>query len=142
MQQSAEERTMESPHPTPTFVSVAPRFVVPDLERALSFYEQLGFRIDYNGPSIAILVRDGVELHFNHDPHLEPGRHHVCYITVTGSEALYQQYLQSLPAGAVRGPLSVTWYGMREFAVCDPFNTLFLFGEPVPAEDGDAKEQG
>ncbi len=27
----------------PTFRSVAPRFVVQDMERALAFYEQLGF---------------------------------------------------------------------------------------------------
>ena len=58
--------------PTPTFVSITPRFVVPDLERAFSFYRQLGFRAaDYG--SIAIIDRDGVEIQFNHDPDLEPG---------------------------------------------------------------------
>lgn len=130
---------MVSPHPTPTFLSVAPRFVVPDLGRALAFFEQLGFRTDYRDDGFAIVKRDGVELHFNHDPDLQPGRHSVCYITVTEGEALYQHYL---PIGVVQGHLTVTEYGMREFVVCDPFNNLLIFAEQIAAQDGDAQEQG
>ncbi len=63
---------MGSPHPAPTFRSIAPRYVVPDLERALAFYERLGFRTA-NYDVIAIIERDGVELQFNHDPDLAPG---------------------------------------------------------------------
>jgi catechol 2,3-dioxygenase-like lactoylglutathione lyase family enzyme len=129
---------MESPRPTPTFVSVVPRYVVPDLERAFAFYERLGFRTaDYG--SIAIIERDGVELQFNHDPDLAPGGHFVCYITVTGSEALYQQYL---PIGCVRSPLTVTDYGTQEFWVCDPFDNILIFSESLDAQDGDAQAQG
>jgi hypothetical protein len=118
---------------------VAPRIVVPDLGRALAFYEQLGFRTDYRDDNFAIIKRDGVELHFNHDPNLQPGRHSACYISVTGSEALYQHYL---PIGCVQGPPAVTEYGMREFVVCDPFNNLLIFAEPLAVDDGDAQEQG
>lgn len=63
---------MGSPHPSPTFRSITPRHVVPDLERAFAFYKRLGFRTaDYG--SIAIIERDGVALQFNHDPDLAPG---------------------------------------------------------------------
>ena len=128
-------------HPSPTFRSIVPRYVVPDLERAFAFYERLGFRTaDYG--SIAIIERDGVELQFNHDPDLEPGGHFVCYINVTESEALYQQYLQDLPIGCVRSPLTVTDYDTQEFWVCDPFNNILIFSEPLDAREGDAQEQG
>lgn len=133
---------MVSPHPTPTFLSVAPRFVVPDLGRAVAFYEQLGFHTDYRDDGFAIIKRDGVELHFNQDPDLPPGRHFVCYLNVTESATLYQHYLQHLPIGRVQGPLTVTGYGMQEFVVCDPFNNLLIFAEPIAARDGDAQEQG
>lgn len=128
---------MGSPHPAPTFRSIAPRYVVPDLERALAFYERLGFRTA-NYDVIAIIERDGVELQFNHDPDLAPGGHFVCSITVTESEALYQQYL---PIGCVRSPLTVTDYGTQEFWVCDPFNNILIFSEPLDAPDGDAHER-
>ncbi len=130
---------MGSPQPTPTFVSVAPRFVVPDLGRALAFYEQLGFRIDYRDDGFAIVKRDGVELHFNRDPDLAPGRHSVCYITVTNSAALYQHFL---PLRVVQGSLSVQSYGVQEFVVCDPFNNLLIFSEPIATQDGDAHTPG
>src|SRR5215469_17546507 len=100
---------MELPQSTPTFVSVAPRYVVSDLEQAFAFYQRLGFRTTDYG-SIAIIDRDGVELQFNHDPDMAPGGHFVCYITVIESGALYQQCLQDLPTGSVRSPLTVTDY--------------------------------
>jgi hypothetical protein len=130
---------MESPQPTPTFVSVAPRYVVSDLEQTFAFYQRLGFHtVDYG--SIAIIERNGVERQFNHDPDLAPRGHFVCYLTVTESEALYQQYLQDLPSGCVRSPLTVTDYGTQEFWVCDPFNNILIFSEPLDAQNGAAHQ--
>lgn len=131
---------LPQPQPTPTFRSITPRYVVPDLERAFAFYERLGFRTaDYG--SIAIIERDGVELQFNHDPDMAPGAHFVCYITVTESAALYQQYLHDLPAGSVRSPLTLTDYGTQEFWVCDPFDNILILSEPLDAQAGDTHEQ-
>src|SRR5262249_18225791 len=117
------------------------RFVVPDLDRALAFYEQLGFGTDYRDAGFAIITREGVALHFNCDPNLGPGKHFVCYITVTGSAALYHHYLQTLPGGRVRGKLTVTPYGTREFWICDPFDNILIFAEPVTAQEGGAHQQ-
>jgi hypothetical protein len=130
---------MVSSQLAPTFVSAAPRFVVPDVERALAFYERLGFHTA-NYESIAIIERDGVEIHINHDPDLPSrGSHTVCYVTVRGIEALYQQYRA---LGVIQGTLSITGYGMREFVVCDPFNNLLIIGEPIAVPEGDAHTQG
>ena len=57
----------------PTLDSVAPRFLVGDMEQALAFYGQLGFATPYHDEGFAILERDGIALQFNvSDPTQEP----------------------------------------------------------------------
>jgi hypothetical protein len=92
---------MSAPSGQPTFLSVAPRFVVHDLEQALTFYGRLGFRTTYHDEGFAIVARDGVDLHFNAFPDAAKGHRSVCWIAVTNSDALYQQYL---PTNAIRSP--------------------------------------
>lgn len=46
----------------PTLNSVAPRFLVGDMEQALTFYRQLGFAIPYHDEGFAILERDRIVL--------------------------------------------------------------------------------
>ena len=52
----------------PTFLSVAPRFVVQDMQRALDFYGQLGFATTYYDEAFAIVERDEVDVHLNYSP--------------------------------------------------------------------------
>src|SRR2546427_11953701 len=99
----------------PTFLGIAPRFVVRDLEQALSFYGQLGFQTTYHDEDFAIVERDGIDLHLNCYPD-SPSRHGVCWIGVTDSDALYQQYL---PTNAVCSPLTTQLWGFREFMIRD-----------------------
>jgi hypothetical protein len=92
----------------PTLDSVAPRFLVRDMEQALAFYAQLGFVTTYHDEGFAIIERDKIALQFNvSDPSQEPPQRgcKVCYIAVTDIEALYQQYL---PTGALRSPIQAT----------------------------------
>jgi hypothetical protein len=42
----------------PTLDSVAPRFLVGDMEQALAFYGQLGFLAPYHDEGFAIVKRD------------------------------------------------------------------------------------
>jgi hypothetical protein len=57
----------------PTLDSVAPRFLVGDMEQALAFYGQLGFVTPYHDEGFAILERDRIALQFNvSDPTQEP----------------------------------------------------------------------
>ncbi len=86
----------------PTFLAIAPRFAVHDLEQALAFYGQLGFQTTYQDEDFAIVEWDGVDLHLNHLPDAPKRNWSVCWIAVTKSDALYQQYL---PTNAVRSPL-------------------------------------
>ena len=121
----------------PTFLSIAPRFVVHDLSLALAFYGQLGFATTYQDEAFAIVTRDGIDLHFNASSEPPKGRS-VCWIGVTNIEALYQQYL---PTGAIQSPLEAKPWGMKEFFLCDPFRNLLLFAEGIPQEET-SPEQG
>jgi hypothetical protein len=122
----------------PTFLSVAPRFVVQDMEQALAFYGQLGFQTTYQDEGFAIIERDGIDLHLNSslDP---PKGHSVCWIDVTNIEALYQQYL---PTNAVQSPLEAKPWGLKEFFIKDPFRNLILFAERIPEEEASSEQGG
>src|SRR6266702_2729075 len=95
----------------PTLDSIAPRFVVQDMEQALAFYGQLGFATTYQDEGFAIVERDGIDLHLNpcEEP---PKRHSACWIGVTNIEALYQEYL---PTHAISSPLVAQAWGLKEF---------------------------
>lgn len=123
----------------PTLDSVAPRFLVGDMEQALAFYGQLGFAISYHDEGFAIVRRDGITLQFNvSDPTHEPPEEgcRVCYISVTNIEALYQQYM---PTGALRSPVQTTSWGTKGFWLCDPFRNILIFAENIPEEESDTQ---
>jgi catechol 2,3-dioxygenase-like lactoylglutathione lyase family enzyme len=112
--------------------SVAPRFLVGNMEQALAFYEQLGFAARYHDEGFAIVGRDRITLQFNvSDPTREPPQEgcRVCYVGVTNIEALYQQYV---PTGALRSPIQVTDWGTKSFWLCDPFRNILIFEESIP----------
>ncbi len=122
----------------PTFLSVAPRFVVHDMEQALAFYGQLGFQTTYHDEHFAIVERDRVDLHLNYyaDP---PKGHAVCWIAITNSEVLYQQYLTT---NAVQSVLEAKPWGLKEFFIRDPFGNLILFAERIPEADANSEQEG
>ena len=120
----------------PTLDSIAPRFLVADMEQALTFYGQLGFVSPYHDEGFAILERDRIALQFNvSDPTQEPPKEgcKVCYIVVTNIEALYQQYL---PTGAIRSTIQATTWGTKGFWLCDPFRNILIFEERVADLNG------
>ena len=123
----------------PTLDSVAPRFLVGDMEQALAFYAQLGFATPYHDEGFAIIERDGIALQFNvSDPTQEPPKGgSVCSIVVTNIETLYQQYV---PTGALQSPIQAQSWGMKEFFLCDPFRNLLLFAESIPEGESDTEQ--
>ncbi|HEY1348191.1 MAG TPA: VOC family protein [Ktedonobacteraceae bacterium] len=124
----------------PTLDSVAPRFLVGDMEQALAFYRQLGFAAPYHDEGFAILERDQVTLQFNvSDPTHQPSQEgcRVCYITVTNIEALYQQYLST---GTLRSPIQTTDWGTKGFWLTDPFDNILIFEENIPEEERAASQ--
>ncbi len=113
----------------PTFLGIAPRFVVRNLEQALAFYEQLGFQTTYRDEDFAIVERDKVSLHLNYFQDLPTGKHSVCWIASTDIDALYQQYR---PVEARQAPLQTQPWGFKEFTMNDPSGNLIIFAESIP----------
>jgi hypothetical protein len=120
---------------TPVLLSVAPRFLVQDMEQALAFYAQLGFAPTSRNGEFAKVQRDEISLHFA----VSEG-HSVCLIGAPNIEGLYQQYL---PTGTVRTPLplEVTPWGTKGFWLCDPFRNILIFEEDVPEDAVSSRQE-
>lgn len=122
---------MSSQNSISTFLNIAPRFIVNDLEQALAFYGQLGFQTTYLDEHFAVLERDRVDLHLNYYADVPEGRS-VCWIGVANIDVLYQEYL---PTNAVCSPLQAQPWGFKEFMIRDPFGNGILFAEHIPEEN-------
>ncbi len=124
--------SMQSPRESRVrFTGAVPVLPTTDLNRATSFYGQLGFQVLHQEAEYAIVTRDGVGLHLWLSPERSLAEQSSCRIQVTGLEALYEEYQTKgllTPDAAVRAK---PW-GTRELAVFDPDRVLITFVERVP----------
>ena len=121
--------------PEPRLTSLAPQFLVDDLEGAIAYYrDALGF--DFGEPYggfYAIGRRDGLELHLKEAPKNEAERRHRrenehldAYAGVDGIEAFYE-CCRANGARIVK-PLSERPWGTKDFYVEDPDGYVVAFG--------------
>ncbi|MBD0695122.1 bleomycin resistance protein [Streptomyces sp. CBMA123] len=110
-----------------------------DLDETHQFYDRLGFssRGRWDGPDgYLILVRGTVELHFRHDPDVDPlATAGSCYLQVRDADALRRDWaLTGIPSEPSTGsrltPVADTDYRMREFALVDRSGNLLRIGSP------------
>ena len=114
------------------FESIAPTYVVTDLERSIAYYcDVLGFEVLFiNGepPAYAVLKRDEAHLHMFM---LQEGRHQAghshCYVTISGVDTLYAEY-RSKGVKLVE-ELEKRPYGMKDFVIADLDGNHLGFGE-------------
>ncbi|MGW7584040.1 bleomycin resistance protein [Kitasatospora sp. NPDC054768] len=116
-----------------------------DLDETEEFYARLGFeprgRWDGEGGESGeggylILVRGTVELHFRHDPGVDPlSTAGGCYLQVRDADALHRDWARlGVPTDPATGsrltePVD-TAYRMREFALVDRSGNLLRIGSP------------
>lgn len=122
---------------SPSFLTVAPQFTVPDVVAAASYYcDVLGFenRGFFGDPPVfAMLGRGAVEFFFNQGPgaqsHVRPRAAvgYDAYIHVTGLDNLLDE-LRGRSASIIEGPVDRA-YGMRELIVEDCHGLRLAFGE-------------
>jgi catechol 2,3-dioxygenase-like lactoylglutathione lyase family enzyme len=119
----------------PRLTSLAPQFLVDDLERTIAYYHDvLGFAFGepWNG-FYAIGVRDGLELHFKQAPknvaereHRRLREHLDASAGVEGIEAFYAMCVAK--GASILKPLSSTAWGTMDFYIEDPDGYIICFG--------------
>lgn len=123
--------------------SLAPQFLVRDLDAALRFYRDiLGFETLFVFEGFyAAVGRDGISIHLKHTDDPDPARafkkereHLDVYLQVKEIDALYSEY-KGRGAPFLK-PLAATDWSTREFTVVDLDGYILYFGEPQSAKQG------
>lgn len=118
----------------PRLTSLAPQFLVDDLERSIAYYQKLGFSFrEPWGGFYAIGRLDGLELHLKEAPknpderrHRREHQHLDASAGVDGIEAFYEQCVAR--GATILRPLEVTPWGTKDFYVEDPDGYIVSFG--------------
>jgi hypothetical protein len=111
---------------------MTPRFIVKNFDKAIEHYSKIGFLVKYREDGFMILGRDAVEIQMNEDMDQVRGTS-ICYMMVSGIEAIYKEVSSKIPFDPCSGrnySLKKQPYGVKEFALYDPFGNLLFFAEP------------
>ncbi len=118
----------------PRVTSLAPQFLVDDLQRSIEYYKRLGFSFGKPwGGFYAIGCLDGLELHLKEAPrnlaerrHRRENDHLDASAGVQGIEVFYEQCVAS--GAKILKPLKVTPWGTKDFYIEDPDGYIICFG--------------
>jgi catechol 2,3-dioxygenase-like lactoylglutathione lyase family enzyme len=123
-----------------TLNSIAPFFVVDDLQTSLDFYRsKLGFTITYTAEDIfGIVQRDGVMIMLKaigSEIHPQPNRSRHewarwdAYVYTPDPDSLYSEFVAN--AVPMHRPLEDTSDGLRAFEIADNSGYVICFGRPL-----------
>lgn len=129
----------------PTLNTIAPSFIVDDLQASLNFYRsKLGFAISYSGGGngegkdfFGIVERDSVMIMLKAvapEIHPQPNRSRHewapwdAYVHTCDPDTLYSEYVAK--AVPIHKPLADTSDGLRAFEVMDNSGYVLCFGRP------------
>jgi len=118
----------------PRVTSLAPQFLVDDLNRSIAFYKKLGFTFGEAWEGFyAIGHLDGLELHLKEPPKNQDERRHRrdnerldAAAGVDGIEAFFKQCVAN--GATILKPLAPTAWGTKDFYVEDPDGYVISFG--------------
>jgi hypothetical protein len=113
-------------------IKVIPRLPAKDLEQTRVFFEKhLQFTTEGVFPEYLIMEKGEIELHFFQFADLDPlSNYAMVYLRMDeGIEEFYADLLRRNVPIHPNGPLETKAWGMKEFAVLDPNNTLLTFGQ-------------
>ena len=107
---------------------IAPILPVRNMERSVAFYQRLGFQHQpyEDGSSYAFLSMDGLSLHLSQFAGFETN---VCsvYFYLEDVEGFFAK-LRDAGVPTLEAPEDKPW-GLREFSISDPDETLLRFGQ-------------
>jgi catechol 2,3-dioxygenase-like lactoylglutathione lyase family enzyme len=118
----------------PRVTSLAPQFLVDDLQRSIAYYRRLGFEFGEPwGGFYAIGNLDGLELHLKEAPknaaerqHRRNNEHLDAAAGVEGIEVFYQHCVSN--EATILKPLTATAWGTKDFYIEDPDGYIICFG--------------
>ncbi len=118
----------------PRLTSLAPQFLVDELERSIAYYRKLGFTFGEPWEGFyAIGVLDGLELHLKEAPknqaerqHRRENEHLDAVAGVEGIEVFYEQCIAN--GATILKPLAATAWGTKDFYIDDPDGYIVCFG--------------
>jgi len=125
-----------SVHRAVRLTSIAPQFLVEDLDRAIAYYcDKLGFALDFQYEGFyASVSRDGSAVHLKHGPrlageseHKKQNEHLDAYISVTGIRDLFSE-LKARGAKVIKRLEERPW-ACVDFYVEDPDGHILCFSE-------------
>jgi catechol 2,3-dioxygenase-like lactoylglutathione lyase family enzyme len=106
-----------------------PVFVVSDVIRSISFYEQLGFETSFHDETYAFVHRDSeLTIHLTKATGSTQAGHGALYLHCQDAERVADDWRQ---AGVEVGALEDQDYGKREGSVTDPDGSTIRFGSPL-----------
>jgi catechol 2,3-dioxygenase-like lactoylglutathione lyase family enzyme len=126
---------MTNSKPSPRLTSLAPQFLVDDLDRSMAYYrDTLGFEFGEPwGGFYAIGLRDGLELHLKKGPKGTAGQdrkrddeHLDAAVGVDGIEVFYSKCVAN--GAKIIRPLTSTDWGTKDFYIEDPDGNVISFG--------------
>lgn len=107
-----------------------PKVASLNIERSVTFFEALGFQRVAVYPTVAIVARDAVDIHFwlTNDPAVPLASG--CRVNVDSIDALYREYL---PLDIVHpdDPLGDKPWGLREFSILEVDGNVVTFAAPL-----------
>ncbi len=118
----------------PRLTSLAPQFLVDDLERSMAYYCRLGFTFGEPWDNFyAIGHLDGLELHLKEAPkneaELRRRRDNERLDAAAGVDGIDAFYGQCVANGVpILKPLTATAWGTKDFYIEDPDGNIICFG--------------
>jgi len=120
------------------FIRITPFIHVPDIDKAVLFFEMLGFIPYFKMGTYAYVQRESAGLRLLQNDEegngAPPGnRRFAYYIDVEDIEKLHAELkpkLDTLPRGDVHGPADKE-YGQRELCILAPDGNLLVFGQSI-----------
>ena len=118
----------------PRVTTIAPQFLVDDLERSIAYYQKLGFTFGEPWDGFyAIGYLDGLELHLKEAPkdpdERRQRRDHEHLDAAAGVDEIEAYFDRCVANGAtILKPLAPTAWGTMDFYVEDPDGNIICFG--------------
>ena len=115
------------------FYQITPFMHVPDLDVAVSFFEDLGFKTGFRQNNYAYVQRESVAVRLLQSEAKPDNRGYAYYVDVKDVDALYAEFEPVLTAKPhyLGFGLENQDYGQREFGLKAPDGNLFVFGQAI-----------